>query len=255
MAITITPFRCLDDNFGVLIHNEATGALISVDAPDAPAIAAEADRIGRPVSHIIVTHRHADHVQGIAALKARYGCEVIAARQAGSDVPEVDRRVAGGETIHVGGIEMHVHDTPGHCIDHISFHAPAAKAVFCGDVIFKLGCGRVMESPYETMFASITALAALPDDTRVYGGHDYALGNARFAAAVEPGNPKVQAALQQAEADKAAGRLTAITTLAEEKETNPFLRAHVPAVAAAVGLPGGSPAEVFKALREWKNRF
>lgn len=255
MSAEIRVFRCLDDNFGYLVHLPDAGVTIAVDAPDAGTIQSELDRAGWTLTHILVTHRHADHIQGIPALKATSGAEVIAARQAGEAVPGADRRVSGGERIEIGGIAFDVYDTPGHCADHISFHAPAIAALFCGDVIFKLGCGRVMESPPETMFASIRTLAALPGGTRVYGGHDYALSNARFAAAAEPGNPKVAAALAQAEADKAAGRLTAITTLDEEKATNPFLRAGEPALARAVNLEGASPAAVFAALREWKNGF
>ncbi len=250
----IRVFRCLEDNFGILVSLPGADAVIAIDAPDAAAIGAELDRAGWRLTHILVTHRHGDHIQGIPELKGRGGVEVIAARQAGDAVP-ADRRVAGGDRIAFGDIAFDVYDTPGHCADHISFHAPALKALFCGDVIFKLGCGRVMEGPYETLFASIRMLAALPDDTRVYGGHDYALSNARFAAAADPGNAAVKAALAQAEADREAGRLTAITTLAQEKRTNPFLRTGDPAVARAAGREGASEAEIFKALREWKNGF
>lgn len=255
MTVQIKVFRCLTDNFGYLIHSPRTGATIAVDAPDAGAVARECLSAGWALTHVLVTHRHLDHIQGLPALKENFGVEIIAAHQAGDSVAPVDRRVGGGDRIDVGGIGFAVFDTPGHCDDHVSYYASDAEALFCGDVIFKLGCGRVLEGEAGVLFRSIDKLNELPDDTRIYGGHDYALGNARFAAAVEPDNPVVVAALAQAEADAKSGTLTSITTLRDERAMNPFLRTGVPAVQRAVKLEGAEPEAVFAALREWKNRF
>lgn len=255
MAASIRRFRCLDDNIGVLVHCDRTGACAAIDVPDAATVLRELADAGWTLTDILVTHRHGDHVQGIPAVKEATGARVTGARQAAAAVPGMDRLVAEGDRVAVGELEFRVLDTPGHCIDHVSYFAPDAEALFCGDVLFKLGCGRVMESPYEVMWASLRKLMALPAGTAVYCGHDYTLSNARFALAAEPGNSKVAALLAQAEADVAARTLTALTTLGDEMASNPFLRAGEPALARSVKLEGHPAGEVFAALREWKNRF
>lgn len=255
MSAEIHTFRCLSDNLGVLMRCTATGAVATIDAPDAEAIGRELDAAGWKLTDILVTHRHADHVQGVPALKARYGASVIAPKRAAREVPDADRLVGEGDVVMVGNLTGAVFDTPGHCDDHISYHFAAAKALFCADTLFKLGCGRMFEGEAATFWHSLKKLMALPDDTIVHGGHDYTLANARFAAAVLPGDAGLVAALADAQAKADAGHFNALTTLGAEKRLNPFLRAGEAAVAAAAGKPGRPAAEVFGALREWKNRF
>jgi hydroxyacylglutathione hydrolase len=194
-------------------------------------------------------------VQGIAALKQRTGCRVVAPVKSGADVPAVDSWVREGDTVHVGDLQAHVWETPGHCADHIAYWFAADRALFAGDTLFTLGCGRVLDSTYAALWASLERLATLPDEAKVYSGHDYVLSNARFALAVEPENAALQARASEAERAKAESRFLVPSTLGEEKATNPFLRAREPAVARAVQKEGASPGEVFEALREWKNRF
>lgn len=255
MSAEIQPFRCLSDNLGVLMRCTATGAVAAIDAPDADAIGRELDAAGWTLTHILITHRHADHVQGVPALKARYGATVIAPKLAAREVPDADRLVGEGDHVTVGNLDGTVIATPGHCDDHISYHFPTARALFCADTLFKLGCGRMFEGEAATFWRSLEKLMALPDNTTIYGGHDYTLGNARFAAAVLPTDDGLVAALADAQAKADAGHFNALSTLGEEKRLNPFLRAGEPAIAAAAGKPGRPPAEVFGALREWKNRF
>lgn len=255
MSAEIRTFRCLADNLGVLMRCQATGAVATIDAPDADAISSELEAAGWTLTHILVTHRHADHVQGVPALRARYGATVIAPRLAAREVRDADRLVGEGDTVTVGNLTGQVLDTPGHCDDHVSYHFPEAGALFCGDTLFRLGCGRMFEGDAATFWHSLEKLMALPDDTAVYPGHDYTLGNARFAAAVLPTDNGLVAALADAQAKADAGHFNAVTRLGEEKRLNPFLRAGEPAIAAAAGKPGRPPAEVFGALRDWKNRF
>src|SRR5215212_98484 len=237
MPAEIRAFRCLSDNIGALVHDPATGACAAVDAPEEAPIVAALDEAGWTLSEVIVTHRHADHVQGIEALKRRYGCRVVAPEKARGEVP------------------AHVWETPGHCRDHIAYWFAADRALFAGDTLFTLGCGRVMESTFAEMWSSLSRLAALPGEARVYSGHDYVLQNGKFALAVEPDNAALKARMAEAEKAKAEGRFLIPSTIAQEKATNPFLRAGEPSVARAVKMEGADPGKVFQALREWKNRF
>ena len=256
MTAEIHAFRCLDDNIGVLVRDPATGACAAIDAPEEAAVAAALDEKGWRLTEILVTHRHADHVQGIDGLKRRYGgVRVTAPEKARNEVPGADRYVGEGDRVSLGNLDAEVWDTPGHCRDHIAYWFAGERALFAGDTIFTLGCGRVMESTHAQMWASLERFAGLPDDVRVYSGHDYTIANARFALAVEPDNAALKARAAEADAAKAQGRFLIPSRMAAEKATNPFLRARESAVARAVKLEGAKPGAVFQALREWKDRF
>jgi hydroxyacylglutathione hydrolase len=255
MPAEIHVFPCLEDNIGALVHDPATGACAAIDAPEEGAILRALDTTGWRLTDILVTHRHRDHVQGIEPLKLRFGCRVVAPVKSGDEVPVVDARVHEGDTVRVGELAAHVWETPGHCRDHIAYWFAADGAVFAGDTLFTLGCGRVSESIYPEMWESLSRLAALPDRARVYSGHDYTISNARFALAADPDNAALKARAAEAERAKAEGRFLIPSTIGEEKATNPFLRAGDPAVARSVGREGDDPSVVFQALREWKNRF
>src|SRR5215217_5274521 len=255
MTAEIRVFPCLADNIGALIHDPATGACAAVDAPDEKPILNALEETGWRLSDIIVTHRHQDHVQAIEPLKRRFGCRVVAPAKAQGEIPVVDAWVREGDTVRVGELAAHVWETPGHCRDHIAYWFAGSRALFAGDTLFTLGCGRVMESSYADMWASLSRLASLPDAARVYSGHDYTIANARFALAADPDNAALQARAAEAERAKTEGRFLIPSTIGEEKATNPFLRAGDPAVARAVGKEGAEPGAVFQALREWKNRF
>jgi hydroxyacylglutathione hydrolase len=255
MTAEIRVFRCLTDNIGALIHDPATGACAAVDAPEERPILDALDETGWRLSDIIVTHRHQDHVQAIEPLKRRFGCRVVAPAKAGNEVPSVDAWVREGDTVRIGELFAHVWETPGHCRDHVAYWFAGSRALFAGDTLFTLGCGRVMESSYAEMWRSLQRLAALPDEALVYSGHDYVVSNARFALAADPDNEALKARAAEAEAAKREGRFLVPSPIGAEKATNPFLRAGDPALARAVGQDGADPAAVFQALREWKNRF
>lgn len=256
MSAHIHVFRCLQDNIGVLLHDPNTGATAAIDAPEERGILSALSETGWRLSDILVTHRHSDHVQAVAPLKERTGCRVVAPAKARETVPQADLYVADTDRIRVGGLEATVLETPGHCADHVAYWFAAEKALFAGDTLFTLGCGRMFEGTYADFYATLMRLAALPDDTRVYCGHDYTLSNARFALAADPDNAALKARVAEAERAKAEGRFLVPTTMSQEKATNPFLRAGQPALATSVHKEGGaSPTEVFQALREWKNRF
>jgi hydroxyacylglutathione hydrolase len=255
MPAEIRVFRCLSDNIGALIQDPATGACAAVDAPEEAPIVKALEEAGWALSEIVVTHRHGDHVQAIEPLKMRYGCRVVAPEKARGQVPAVDAYVREGDTVRVGELAAHVWETPGHCMDHVAYWFAADRALFAGDTIFTLGCGRVMESTHAQMWSSLTRLAALPDEARVYSGHDYVIANGKFALGVEPNNAALRSRMAEAEKAKADDRFLIPSTIGEEKATNPFLRAGEPSVARAVKMEGAEPVAVFQALREWKNRF
>lgn len=234
-------FLCRSDNYGLLLRDPATGIVAAIDACDAQAYEAALKRRGWKLDLILVTHRHADHIEGIPALAKTHGADVIAPNLARTDIPDAARYVGEGDVVEIGSIRAEVWDTPGHCADHISYHLPAEKTVIVGDVLFVMGCGRILDSTAGKLHAAIRRLAALPDDTRIYCGHEYTIANARFCAHVEPENKAIAARLAKVEAIRASGGYTVPTTVREEKETNVFMRAR-------------DEAE-FAARREAKNRF
>jgi hydroxyacylglutathione hydrolase len=255
MPAAFHTFLCHTDNIGVLIHDEATGQVASVDVPDAEAVERALREKNWRLTHIIVTHRHSDHIEGIPALKAKTGARVIAPKKAAAQVPQADELVAEGDKVKIGELTASVLDTPGHCADHISFWFPQEKALFAGDTIFTLGCGRVSEATPSVLWSSLQRIAALPNETRIWSGHEYTLSNAKFAISVDGTNEALKTRYAAIEKLRAADKLTVPTTLAEEKATNPFLRAGDPKVQKAVGMAGADASAVFAELRERKNRF
>ena len=251
----IFQFPCLKDNFGVLVHDAEGGVTLSIDAPDAAAVRSALDRQGWKLTHILVTHHHADHTAGIPALKSETGCTVIGPRAESVRIPGLDMGVAEPDTLTLGALNIAVFDTPGHTIGHIAYWIPEAKVAFVGDTLFAMGCGRVLEGTAEMMWDSLEKIARLPSDTALYCGHEYTVSNGRFGITIEPGNARLAERLAAAEATRAAGEPTLPTRVDLERETNVFLRADNDAIRAAVGLPAAPAWKVFANLRERKNRF
>ncbi len=247
-------FRCLKDNYGVLVHDPASGATAAIDAPEAAPVEAALKSTGWRLTDILVTHHHADHTDGIPALKEHHRCRVVAPQAEAARIPLVDETVRENDTVRVGGLEARVIETPGHTLGQINYFFPADKLLFAGDTLFSIGCGRVIEGNPEMMWQSLLKLRALPDDTKVYCGHEYTQANIRFARTIEPSNPALAAREQQVNKLIAAGTPTIPSTIGEEKTANPFLRADVSEVANAVGLSGSPAWKVFAEIRERKNR-
>ena len=248
-------FLCLKDNYGVLLHDSETGTTAAVDAPEAAAVEAALKSTGWRLTDILVTHHHADHTGGIAELKRRHRCRVVAPDGEAARIPLVDASVREGDKVRIGGLEARVLETPGHTAGHISYFFPADKLAFVGDTLFSIGCGRVIEGTPEMMWRSLDKLRDLPDDTAIYCGHEYTQANIRFAKTIEPANAALAAREKEVEKLRAARKPTIPSTMGEEKAANPFLRADVPEVAKSVGLAGGPAWKVFAEIRERKNRF
>lgn len=253
--LQIYQFGCLSDNYGVLVHDPDSGATASIDAPDEAAILRVLGETGWTLTDILVTHHHQDHVQGVPGLKARFDTRVVGPRAEADKIPGLDVPVAEGDRLAFAGHELQVIATPGHTAGHIAYVLPAANAAFVGDTLFALGCGRVFEGTMAEMWGSLKALRALPLQTEVYCGHEYTQSNARFALSVDPDNAALRARAAEIDRLRAEGLPTLPTTIGREIETNPFLRADDPALAAALGMAGADPVAVFTRLREGKNTF
>ena len=254
MAAEIRVFNCLSDNFGYLIHDPSTKATASVDAPEAAPIVKALEREGWKLTDILITHHHGDHVGGVATLKQKYGCRVIAPHDKAAKIGDVDLRVAHGDVIKVGNMLARVLETPGHTLDHISYVFDSEKALFAADTLFSIGCGRVFEGTYPMMWDSLLKLRALPDDFRLYCGHEYTASNIKFALTVDSDNAALQARAAEVAKLRADNRPTIPSLLGDEKKANVFLRADDPAVAAKLHMKGASAAEIFGELRERKNK-
>lgn len=239
------------DNYAYLVAS-AAGALV-VDPADADALCRAAGHAGRPISHVLLTHHHADHTAGSDALARRCGAEVIGP-PAGSHV-RIDAPVYGGETLSPAGIEVTVIATPGHTRRHVAYYLPDHGALFSGDALFVAGCGRVAGGDYTGMWKSLCALRDLPGATRLYCGHNYTVENLEFAVHLEPDNADVGAALATARTADREHRPTVPSTLAHECRTNPFLRSDDPTLAAAIGMADADALSVFTGLRRRKDRW
>jgi len=254
MAAEIRLFPCLSDNFGYLIHDPRTTATASIDAPEAGPIIQALERENWRLTDILITHHHGDHVGGVAELKQKYKPRVVAPHDKSANIANVDVRVGQGDVVKVGGLLARVLETPGHTLDHISYVFDNDKALFAADTLFSIGCGRVFEGNYPMMWDSLLKLRALPDDFKLYCGHEYTAANVKFALTVEPDNAALRARAEEVARLRAANKPTVPTLLGDEKKANVFLRADEPSVAASVRMKGRSAAEVFGELRERKNK-
>ncbi len=224
MTLEVRLLPCLSDNYGLLVRDGATGAVATIDTPDADAILAELERSGwGRIDLILNTHWHLDHTQGNAAIKAATGCEIVGPEEVRRAAP-LDRVVRGGDTVMLGETALAVTDTPGHTLGHIVYRDRAGAQAFVGDTLFALGCGRLFEGTPQQMWDSLTTLAAWPDDTVVWCAHEYTASNARFALSVDD-RPEMAAHAAAIFAARERGQSTVPTTIGAEKAFNPFLRA------------------------------
>ena len=248
-------FLCRSDNYGVLLHDPATGATAAIDAPEAAPIEKALAETGWKLTDILVTHHHADHTDGIKALKDKYHCRVVAPAAEASKIPAVDETVREGDKVKVGNLTANVIETPGHTLGHIAYWFHADKLAFVGDTLFSIGCGRVIEGTPAQMWHSLKKLRDLPDDTEIYCGHEYTAANIKFALTIEPDNPVLAARDAQVRQLIAEGEPTIPVTIGDEKLANPFLRADLPEVRGNLGMDGEPDEKVFAEIRARKNKF
>jgi len=223
VAVLAQPLPILSDNYAWLLRDEATGSRAVVDPADADAVIRAVEADGGRLDLILLTHHHADHVAGTDAVRARFGARVVGAAADAGRLPRLDQAVREGDEVSLGESRARVLDTPGHTRGEVSYAFPGI--LLSGDVLFSLGCGRLLEGDAAEMFASLRKLAALPAGTLVCCGHEYTASNARFALHVDPGNAALRARAEQVGRLRAEGKPTVPSRLGDELAENPFLRA------------------------------
>jgi hydroxyacylglutathione hydrolase len=215
----------LSDNYSWLVHDPASGATMVIDPGEAAPVLATAAARDWTIDEVWITHWHPDHTNGNAEVKAATGARVIGPEAERAKIPTLDHGLADGDTVRLGDHVATVMEVPGHTAGHIAFHFPDDAAIFTGDTLFAMGCGRLFEGDAAQMFGNMRRFAALDDATRVYCGHEYTQSNARFALSVDPDNDALVARAKEVDALRAAGEPTVPTTIGAERATNPFLRA------------------------------
>lgn len=255
MALELVTIPCRADNYAFLVHDTDTARTALFDAPEAAPIAKALTARGWRLSDIFITHHHADHIDGVAELRAEHGARVIGAKSDAARLPALDLEVTPGETVDFAGHDVTVLAADGHTIGHIAYHMADAGAAFTGDSLMALGCGRLFEGTAEQMWDTLSRLAALPEDTLICSGHEYTAANARFALSVEPQNAALIHRAEAIDTARAQGEFTVPSVLSDELATNPFLRACLPETKRAVGMEHDSDAEVFAEIRRAKDKF
>lgn len=252
--LDIVQIPVLQDNYLYLIH-DPKGETAIVDPALAEPVNAVLDERGWKLTHIINTHHHWDHTGANLELKEQHGLTIVGPTAERDRIPGLDIAVGSGDTVTIGDSVAKVMDVPGHTAGHIAYHFAEDKALFCGDTLFSLGCGRLFEGTPDQMWHSLSQLMALPDETAVYCAHEYTAANAAFAETIDGDNPALKARISDIIQLRKANKPTIPTTIGLEKATNPFLRPMDPGVQAGVALLGQDPVTVFAEVRRRKDTF
>lgn len=245
----------LTDNYIYLLHDTESGTTAVVDPALSQPVLDELKRQDWRLDWILNTHHHPDHVGGNLELKAQTGCKVIAANSDKDRIPGFDKGVDNGDVIKIGQYAAKVLATPGHTSGHIVYYFADAAALFCGDTLFAMGCGRLFEGSAEQMWQSLQKIKALPSDTRIYCAHEYTQANGRFALTVEPENQALQQRMIEVNELRTENRSTVPSILQQELATNPFLREDSLALQRQINRKGGTPVSVFAEIRRLKDHF
>lgn len=253
LAIELVP--CLRDNYAYLLHDDAEGICAVVDPSEAAPVKTALAARGWRLTHILNTHHHPDHTGGNARLKQEFGAQVIGPGKDRERIPALDTGVDETTSFALGSHRARILEIPAHTRAHIAFVFESDDAVFTGDTLFAMGCGRLFEGTPDMMWQSLSKLMTLPDSMRVYCGHEYTLNNGRFALTLEPDNRDLVARMRDVEDRRAEGAPTIPSTIGLEKKTNPFLRPDSAAIRRTLAMERATDVEVFAEMRSRKDRF
>ena len=246
---------CLSDNYTYLVRCHRSETTAIVDPGEAGPVISALEERDWTLDLVINTHHHHDHIGGNGELIEKYGAKLLGPTAESSRIPDMDETCAEGDQVLIGELEGRVFDVPGHTSGHIAFYFPAITALFSGDSLFALGCGRLFEGTPAQMWESLQKFRNLPNSTLVYCGHEYTQSNARFAKTIEPDNATLIARCQDIDGMRARNIPTIPSRIDVELATNPFLRADDPGVAKAIGMIGATPTEIFTEIRKRKDNF
>lgn len=255
MPLELITIPCLADNYAYIVHDRVSGRTAVIDVPEPGPILGALDAHQWRLTDILITHHHDDHIQGVDTLRARTHARVWGAAADTLRLPRLDETLAEGSHFRIGSEEVHVIETPGHTIGHIAYLMPTSGYAFTADSLMAGGCGRLFEGSAKQMHATMQKFAGLPPDTLICSGHEYTASNLRFAATLEPDNPELILRISKVAELRAQGRPTLPVKLEVELATNPYLRVHLPALKAAVGLNGADDVAVFAEIRARKDKF
>jgi hydroxyacylglutathione hydrolase len=253
--LNVHMFPCLDDNYGFLIRDEASGKTATIDTPDAAEIMAQARARGWTIDEIWNTHWHPDHAGGNQAIAQATGATSLGPQEVHDRIVPLTRVIKPGDVVNLGDSTARVLDVGGHTLGHIAFVFDDDQIAFVGDALFALGCGRLFEGSAEQAWESLCRLMALPDETIVYCAHEYTQSNARFCATIEQDNEALSTRIADISQKRADGLPTVPTTIGLERATNPFVRADEPSVRRAVDMTDAAAADVFGQVRKRKDNF
>ena len=246
---------CLSDNYAYIIRDEHTNKNILVDAPDHEPIERYLDEKSLSLDFILITHHHSDHIDGVNYLKNKYSPKIIGASRDKHRLPPLDIEVEEGKQLSIGSKTFNIYNVDGHTVGHVAYALLEDKALFTGDSLMVMGCGRLFEGTPDDMWKSLKKLKQLPKDIMIYSGHEYTRSNIEFALTVDPQNDKLKARKIKELEKLKNGLPTVPSTLEEELETNPFLRESEPSIVDHLDTKKQDPVSRFAKIRTLKDNF
>lgn len=253
LEISVIP--CLKDNYSYYVFEPKSNTSILIDTPEFKAIDNFLESKNISLDFILNTHHHWDHVSGNTELKNKYNCKIFGSVLDADRIPDIDFGIDPNTPLELGDLFIKTFFAPGHTSHHVVFYLENASALFSGDTLFSMGCGRVFEGTHEELFKSLNVLTSLPEETKIYCGHEYSIRNSKFALSIEPNNLDLQKRIEEITLLRAKNLPTVPTTLELEKKINPFLRCHLDSVKEYLGDKNLSNLDTFKALRDLRDTF
>ena len=253
MDIEIIP--CLNDNYSYLFKDHQTNTVAIIDPSDFDTCDKKINQKYKKLDFILNTHHHFDHIGGNTELKKKYGSKILGFEKDEKRIPGIDILLKDNQEFKIGNLSFKTIFIPGHTSGHIAFYFKKERVVFTGDTLFSLGCGRIFEGTYKQMFDSLNKIKKLPEDTKIYCGHEYTKNNLEFCLKFNPNNDYLKDKEKIIETKIKDKKPTIPSTIRDEIQTNIFLRHYDLDVKDALNLKKASDLEIFTKLRDLKDNF